>query len=348
MSVQDLLNHAALQGSFDSSGFAGNADGNAFEMLRYMIDSLSAGVAHGFLPLLGFDPDGAADATISSNTTISGSGGIKRYRDLTINNGIVLTAETRFQIVVCRNLVFGNTSSQVRAALNPVNTTTFSLGGVGGVGVTDLYNNTYNAFAHPLLPDWAAGGGGGAGHSGYSDPGSAGSAFGGAALGLLMACLAGHRLTGGNGGNGATGGTAAAEGAGGSRGGAGATGSTGSGGGGGSGIGGGGGGGGHNVSNGTGSTVKLGGRGSGALWVIVTGTISGAAGLITSDGEAGTAASGNESAGGGGGGGLAGCTASAASATPTVRANGGAAGAGNGTESAGGAGGAGSTFYHVG
>lgn len=52
----------------------------------------------------GFAPywNGGSDATISSNTTILNT--IQVYRDLTINSGIVLTADNSPPVVICRTL----------------------------------------------------------------------------------------------------------------------------------------------------------------------------------------------------------------------------------------------------
>lgn len=242
----------------------------------------------------------AADATIAANATIANQ--LQRYRDLTINNGIVLTTGFSPQIIICRNLIFGNGSSQIKSdglgagsALNADGTAYNSQ--IAGVGVWNRpggHNPGSTVFAvGPLAGIWA----GGAITNATPTAGQSATPLGFFPL-LFYPLMAG---LGGGGGSAGTGG-------------------------GGFGVGGGG-------SSAT-TGVTAGGAGGGVL-IVICDDIQGAAGLITANGLAGT----NSTNGaGGGGGGLALVYTRAQTTTPTVQATGGAGGTGT---TAGGAGGAG-------
>lgn len=336
-----------ILGGTAPSGTA-SASGDISQMIKYIAAGSST---QSFYPLLGFTPPyvaGESDATISANTTITGSSGsVKRYKDLTINSGIVLTCQTTPQIIVCRNLSFGNTSAEIRAAYN----TTQPTGEIGGYGGSWYYDQTNAAIntASIMMPHFAAGG---AGAAGGATPSAAsnGSAYSYNAALLLLAILGGAPINGGgNGGNNTntknivTGGTYGFAGT------ASGTGTAGAGGG--SGIGGGGGAGGADTDQVGTFTQKIGGRGGGVVFVIVTGDISTAAGLITANGENGAAAAGGTNRGGGsgaGGGGFAALIAKSSTVVPTLQANGGTGGAAGNGGSAGGDGGAGATIRIVG
>ena len=340
-----------ILGGTAPSGTA-SASGDISQMIKYIAAGSST---QSFYPLLGFTPPyvtGESDATISVNTTISGSSGsVKRYKDLTINSGIVLTCEVTPQIIVCRNLSFGNTSAEIRAAYNTTQPSTEGLGGYAGSWYYDQATAAINT-ASIMMPHFAAGG---AGANAAATPAAAtnGSAYSYNAALLLLAILNGAPINGGgNGGN-----NSATKGAGGNGGtygfagaNAGASGS-GGGGGGGGGIGGGGGAGGTDTDQAGSLTQKTGGRGGGIVLVIVTGDISTAAGLITANGENGAASATGTNKGGGsgaGGGGFAALIAKSSTVVPTLQANGGTGGtAGNGG-SAGGNGGNGATIRVVG
>lgn len=294
-----------------------------------------------------------ANTTISVNTTIANQ--VQQYGNLTINNGIVLTAGFSPQIIICKNLIFGNTSSQISAN---------GLGAAGGAGSTSgnvLRGNgalstviNTGSLATPFsdfLDALLAAGGAGADASTTPATGGAGTAAPAramlAALTLYLPSLG--VIGGGGGGAGAWDGAGAVGtgGAGGQRGGAGAPitlGDATKGAGGGSGIGGGGGGGAVDTDANTAGTGGSGGAGGGVL-VVLCDDIQTAAGLITANGAAGTAGSGgagvSTGGGGGGGGGLALVYTRLATVTPTVQATGGAGGAGGGATAPGSTGGAG-------
>lgn len=275
----------------------------------------------------------AGNATISGATTIANQ--VQQYGTLTINAGQVLTAGFSPQIVICQTLAFGNTSSQISAnGLGPA-------GGGVAVGVTGYggkgaFSSTSSGFA---LPIWKDGG---------SSIGGAGVAADITRWMLPLLTLQVFGTGGGGGGGGGGHGTSFTTGVQvGTNGGAGQGGGSTSyndGGSGGSGTAGGGGGGRGSGVAGQNGTGGAGGAGGGVL-IVITDSITTAAGLITANGADGSSGSGSHGGGGGGGaGGLVLLFTRSASVTPTLQANGGAGGGKTGNALAGGAGGAGVTF----
>ena len=320
--------------------------------------------------------------TAPVDVTISGSVALTErfnyFKNLTINNGIVLTGLGGGTIIVVEEtLTLANGSSQISVnELGAKGAASEGLGGKGGglpfsnnaVGVLTMGALSHATLAATVPYIWPPlilvnNGDGGAGGA-YNAAGSAGVAattmtppvsdaarsitfqwetFISALHAMLMRWEDDATYGGiGGGGGGAGGGTAGtgASVAGGVGGSKGALGSAGAGGGGGGGgLGSGGGGGGGGVGAGAGGP---GGRGGGALLILCR-TLNNA-GLLTADGGAGSNGTGtNAGGGGGGGGGMVLVGYETLTALGTLRANGGAAGALIGTGLNGAAGAAGIT-----
>lgn len=277
----------------------------------------------------------------------------------------MLTAGFSPQIICCKTLSFGNTSSQIKAdGKGGAAGAHAAAAGAGAGGWSSTANTT--AYTDPpgaaqpiswldnLMASGAAGSVGGNTTSPAGGSGTASGAFSpllGSLIAEILTWVGINKLVGGGGGGAggaSSSGTAGTAGSGGVRGGKGSAGSNNAGGGGGSGIGGGGGGGGGDTAIGGGNGGD-GGIGGGIL-IVFCDSITTAAGIISADGAVGsTGGASGGGGGGGGGGGISMVFARTTSVTPTVRANGGTGGAsGGGNGRAGGPGGAGLAFLQVG
>lgn len=281
------------------------------------------------------------DQTYAGSATLAtgNNKGLYIFRDLTINAGVVLSIPQSVPtIIVCRDLTFGDTSSEIRAMgrgpSGSAGAQGATLGGDGG-----LRNLSGLAAGEGLLAEWFVNRLLSAGAAGRINEGAgnAGAAVAPSFSWQLLPLLQQVEQAGGGGGSGGSRLATGTAGAGGTVGGDGTDAVSSGTGGGGSGIGGGGSGGIQFVGSGGGS----GGAGGGIILVICRRVLT-AAGKVTADGLSGTDAGSNGGGGGGGGGGYAGLIAvNGGAATPTLSADGGAAGTGG--TGPGGAGGAGKT-----
>ncbi len=288
--------------------------------------------------ILGLSWSGHADRdqTYAGNATLATAAdkGLYIFRDLTINAGVVLSIPLEQPtIIVCRDLTFGNTSSEIRAMGRGAAGSVGRYGALPGFG-SDGALRTLGGLAagEGLLAEWFVNRLLKAGAAGVvaTLSGNAGVAASAKLSWQLLPLFQQIELVGGGGGSAGTGGgggTAGGAGTGGNDGGDATGGTQGASGGSGSGIGGGGSGAAENVGGaGTGGD---GGNGGGIVLVICRRVLT-AAGKITADGAAGGNVA-DAGGGGGGGGGYAGLIAiNGGAATPTISANGGVGGTGPG------------------
>lgn len=372
MGLSTLIKQTYLQliGGTAPTG-AASSSGDISQMIKYLIANAGSTPQNRWgLPGRFTAP---IDVTISGNTTLTER--INYFKNLTINNGIVLTGLAGGTIIVVEEtLTLSNATSQIS-----VN----GLGGKGATGVTnavapggygggawgfDLTTLTLtqgqflsvgaisasNPYARQRLQTAMGSGGAGMpfGGAGGAYPATSRAMFAGTTVQLaqwelVLALLElilerptddanGGGIGGGGGGAGGSGAAPGTGGVAGANGGKGGT-STGAAGAGGGGGSGFGGGGGGADSNSSSVASGAGGRGGGVLLVIAK-TINNA-GIITADGANGSNATAGGGGGGGGGAAVLAYESTSGSGVGTVRANGGSAGTGGSLN--GGAGGAG-------
>jgi len=97
---------------------------------------------------------GASDATISSNTTISG---VNRYNNLTINSGVTLTVDGQPSVLIVKTLT--NLGSIVKTATGATGGAPTTNGGAGGAGGGGLIILAYTLNNSGLIDASGANGG---------------------------------------------------------------------------------------------------------------------------------------------------------------------------------------------